>query len=244
MVLQRVSLCLGPLSWCILSLWFLGKKRVSDLQGQRGSTSQVPCWDSPEPVLPNSLWVGEPSITEAAYFLSSMGLVALVSTHIWFQIDIFKKDFCLIQSGNMPTWATFSCSNGYLLCWACSCWVSIQVPSVITFSVVVKQFAFLFQVIPCHLCLAYTCTQLERSAKMGLYLFLCSRYLIISLYVFLLCQALSVYASKAHFAGCLQWLITALNLEGTYSIHQVKELLYRICCKYIFIQCVREFYAI
>lgn len=188
-------------------------------------------------------WVSQVSQKQLVSYPAQV-LVALVITHTLFQIDIFKKDFCLIQSGNMPTWATFSCSNGYLLCWACSCWVTIQVPSVITFSVVVKQFAFLFQVIPCHLCLAYTCTQLERSAKMGLYLLLCSRYLIISLYVFLLCQALSVYAYKAHFAGCLQWLITALNLEGTYSIHQVKELLYRICCKYIFIQCVREFYAI
>lgn len=91
----------------ILSLWFLGKKRVLNLQGQRGS----PVWlftGSPQKQCCSTAlchWVGEPSIThdtEVACFLLGMGLggsqtcthflcfrlVLSRKTSIWFQVGI------------------------------------------------------------------------------------------------------------------------------------------------------------
>lgn len=55
----------------------------------------------------------------------------------------------------------------------------------------VKQFTFFFQVVPCRLSLAYTCTQLGSAGKLGLPLLVCSRCLIFSLCVCLLYHALS-----------------------------------------------------
>lgn len=102
-----------------------------------------------------------------------------------------------------------------MVCWTVFLLVRITMLSAILFSVTVKQFTFLFQVVPCRLSLAYTCTQLGSAGKLGQPL-VCSRYLIFSLCVCLLYHALSAYTQKAHFAWCPQWLMTTLSLEGTY----------------------------
>lgn len=187
----------------ILSLWFLGKKRVLDLQGQRGFPRQVVYWISPEPVLLNCpMPMSEPSIThdaEAACFLSSMGfggsqtcthflcfrLVLSRKTYIWFRVGICLSYLLLFKWGH-------SILEWDMVCWTVFLLVRITMLSAILFSVTVKQFTFLFQVVPCRLSLAYTCTQLGSAGKLGQPL-VCSRYLIFSLCVCLLYHTLSAY---------------------------------------------------
>lgn len=123
-----------PFPTGIISLWFLGKKRGLDLQRQRRSPSQVVYWVSPEPVLlncpvPLGGWAKHHTWCRSSLFPIRHGFWWLPNMHTLplFQTGIVKKDFYLIQSGNMPMLLSVVQMETWYV-GPSSCWWGLQCP--------------------------------------------------------------------------------------------------------------------